>query len=200
MILTSCAAKFVWLNNLLVTQKGRYISGIIDELRMHNDEMPNLSLRILPKTEFERYEGLHAEQFSHQAGFDSLQTGRLSLYLIGILQGRPACANDIRKASSISEKLSPLHNRAHLGSCGGYAYINLNKTAKLGASIEEEVAVENLRNKWMKRDDLMPSFADEQSKKLTGWEIPLGIVGLNEKRRRGESLRRIGSMFNRPRA
>ena len=61
MFLTSCAGKYVWLNNLLVTQKGRYITGIIDELQMHNDEMPNLSLRILPKTEFERYEGLHAE-------------------------------------------------------------------------------------------------------------------------------------------
>ena len=109
-------------------------------------------------------------------------------------------ANDIRKAPSISEKLSPLHNRTHLGSYSGYAYIDLNKTAKLGTSIEEEVAVENVRNKWMKRDDVMPSFADEQSKKLTGWEIPVGIVGLNEKRRRGESLRRIGLMFNRPRA
>ncbi len=172
-LLTSCAAKYVWLNNLLVTEKGRHICGIIDELRMHNDDVPSLSLRMLPKNEFERYDGLHAEQFSHEAGFDSLQTGRLLLYLIATLQGRPACANDVRDACN-NEKLASLHNRIYLGSCGGYADIALNKTANVGVSLEEENAVEDSRNSWMRRDDVlvMSGVADEQSKKLPGWEIP----------------------------
>ncbi len=172
-LLVNTAYKYPWLSNLLTTEQGRQISGIIHELRAHKDDVPALSLRVLPKWDFERYDGANVDQFSHEAGFDALQTGRLLLYLISIALKRSAKAEDIRNACE-HEKLGPLHNLMYLGSCGGYTDIALNKPASVDASPEEEEAVEDLRNKWMLREDVlvMSGVEDEESKRLEGWEIP----------------------------
>lgn len=172
-----------WLANLLNTERGRNISGLIDAMRepVRSAAVPPVWLQLYNASgdesaprlrgevaDFSRYDEQNAEYFMHEAGFDSLETGRAFLYLLGMVSGKQVGVDDVLQAKYSHPVLKSYMNKIYMGSCGGYLDIALSQTADAGASPEEELAVEHNRNVWLDREDVLviSGMVDEREDQL----------------------------------
>jgi len=183
-LLAHTAKNHIWLNNHLVTEAGRGIGGIIQELRnpSHAKIVPRLSLRFYDDPDFRRYsDEENQHQQPHEAGYDALQTGRLLLYLMGMEKNRPITREDFCDIEK-SESFAGIMNRIYLGSCGGFFDIDINSTVNPDNSngkstLEEELGVEMKRNPWMNRSDVLvvSGIKWEEENRTEAWDVPFRV-------------------------